>query len=215
MREGEEDEKVEENELGSLFFPSLSDQLTTIAIPQKKHYIVPDRAARALARYNVENNNGISSSLLSRDRCIQSRYLRHCYRAIHSGMCFPRFLPLLRQSSYISQFLQAIEIDSNNAKYYDARASAYEKLGKLQEGLLDARQVIRLLPTISKVGNDFLILSEDLADLVPLMKGYLRAARLLKQAKKYANAEKLLVQAEEKVSKRDEKGIMVRFVVPT
>jgi len=34
-REEEEDEKVEESELGSLSFPSLSDQLTTIAILQE------------------------------------------------------------------------------------------------------------------------------------------------------------------------------------
>lgn len=70
-----------------------------------------------------------------------------------------------------------------------------------------------MLPTISKVRNESNF-TENLTDLVFLSQGYLRAARLLKQAKKYANAEKLLVQASYKVSKKDEKGIVVRFTFP-
>ncbi|GAA5861981.1 hypothetical protein JCM1840_006896 [Sporobolomyces johnsonii] len=87
----------------------------------------------------------------------------------------------------VELFTEAIELEATTAKLYDARAGAYEKLGKLQEGLLDAKEVIRLLPTSSK--------------------GYLRAARLLKQANKYANAERVLRQGLQKVPAKDEKGL--------
>lgn len=47
--------------------------------------------------------------------------------------------------------VQAIRLEPSNPKYYDARASAHEKLGQLQDALLDARDVIKLVPTSSKV----------------------------------------------------------------
>ncbi|GAA5927191.1 hypothetical protein JCM1841_004244 [Sporobolomyces salmonicolor] len=87
----------------------------------------------------------------------------------------------------VELFTKAIELEATTAKLYDARASAYEKLGKLQDGLLDAKEVIRLLPTSSK--------------------GYVRAARLLKQANKYVNADRVLRQGLENVPAKDEKGI--------
>lgn len=46
---------------------------------------------------------------------------------------------------------QAISLAPKSAKLYDARATAYGKLNKLQEGLLDARQVVKLMPTSHKV----------------------------------------------------------------
>ncbi|GAA6011950.1 hypothetical protein JCM10207_003438 [Rhodosporidiobolus poonsookiae] len=96
-----------------------------------------------------------------------------------------------RTSSYdtaIHLFTQAIELAPKpSAKLYDARATAYDKLGKLQEGLLDAREVVKLMPASHK--------------------GYLRAARMLKAAGKYANAEKLLLQGLSAVPEAEEKGI--------
>ncbi|GAA6048241.1 hypothetical protein JCM3770_006499 [Rhodotorula araucariae] len=83
-------------------------------------------------------------------------------------------------------FSEAIALAPRSAKLYDARASTYEKLGRLQDGLLDAREVVRLLPQSHK--------------------GYLRAARMLKAAGKYANAEKLLRQGLDSVPVTEEKG---------
>ncbi|GAA5851226.1 hypothetical protein JCM8547_004173 [Rhodosporidiobolus lusitaniae] len=83
-------------------------------------------------------------------------------------------------------FSQAINLGAKSAKLFDARASAYEKLGRLQEGLLDAKEVVKLMPDSHK--------------------GYLRAAMLLKAATKYANAEKLLLQGLERVPQTEEKG---------
>ncbi|GAA5943736.1 tetratricopeptide repeat protein [Sporobolomyces koalae] len=82
---------------------------------------------------------------------------------------------------------RAIELEPSNPKYYDARASAYDKLGTLQPALLDARQVVKYLPHSSR--------------------GYLRAAKLLTQAKKLANAEKILRQGLDQVAANDEKAI--------
>ena len=48
-------------------------------------------------------------------------------------------------------FLQAIEQDPTQAKYFDARCAAYDKLGRIKPALLDARQVIRLAPQSHKV----------------------------------------------------------------
>ncbi|GAA5911203.1 uncharacterized protein JCM6883_001937 [Sporobolomyces salmoneus] len=107
-----------------------------------------------------------------------------------SQIAYSQGLQAYRAASYetaVELFTQAIQIDPKNPKLYDARASAYDKLGKLQEALIDAREVIKLLPTSHK--------------------GYLRAGRLLKQGKKYANAEKLVSHGLEKVPKKDEKGI--------
>ncbi|GAA6060623.1 hypothetical protein JCM10212_006374 [Sporobolomyces blumeae] len=84
-------------------------------------------------------------------------------------------------------FTRAIDLEPSSAKLYDARASVSEKLGHLQDGLQDAKQVVVLMPDHPK--------------------GYLRAARLLKAAKKYANAEKILVQGLAKVSQAHEKGL--------
>ncbi|BGP40007.1 hypothetical protein JCM10450v2_003987 [Rhodotorula kratochvilovae] len=83
-------------------------------------------------------------------------------------------------------FSEAIALAPRSAKLYDARASAYEKLERLQDGLLDAREVVRLLPQSHK--------------------GYHRAARMLKAAGKYANAEKLLLQGLENVPESEGKG---------
>jgi tetratricopeptide (TPR) repeat protein len=51
--------------------------------------------------------------------------------------------------------LQAIQLEPKNPKCYDARASAYDKLERLQDALLDARDVIRLVPASSKVRFKF------------------------------------------------------------
>ncbi|GAA5959987.1 hypothetical protein JCM3765_006124 [Sporobolomyces pararoseus] len=107
-----------------------------------------------------------------------------------SQQVYSQGLQAYKAASYetaVDLFTQAIQLDPKNPKYYDARASAYDRLERLQDALLDARDVIKLVPASTK--------------------GYLRAGRLLKQAKKYANAEKLVSQGLEKVSKRDEKGI--------
>ncbi|GAA5899291.1 hypothetical protein JCM6882_009305 [Rhodosporidiobolus microsporus] len=86
----------------------------------------------------------------------------------------------------VKLFSEAIALNSKSAKLFDARASAYEKLGKVQEGLHDAREVVKLMPASQK--------------------GYIRAAKMLKVATKYANAEKLLLQGLERVPEAEEKG---------
>ncbi|GAA5824170.1 hypothetical protein JCM11251_001550 [Rhodosporidiobolus azoricus] len=86
----------------------------------------------------------------------------------------------------VELFSEAIALNGKSAKLFDARASAYEKLGKVQEGLHDAREVVKLVPASHK--------------------GYLRAAKMLKSATKYANAEKLLLQGLERVPEAEEKG---------
>lgn len=48
---------------------------------------------------------------------------------------------------------QAIRRESTNPKFYDARASAYDRLDKLQLALIDARDVIKLVPSSSKVSK--------------------------------------------------------------
>ncbi|GAA6027181.1 hypothetical protein JCM8097_002461 [Rhodosporidiobolus ruineniae] len=86
----------------------------------------------------------------------------------------------------VQLFSDAIALGTRSAKLYDARASAYEKLSRLQEGLMDAKEVIKLMPASSK--------------------GYLRAARMLRLAGKCANGEKVLLQGLSRVPESDEKG---------
>ncbi|KPV75532.1 uncharacterized protein RHOBADRAFT_53500 [Rhodotorula graminis WP1] len=83
-------------------------------------------------------------------------------------------------------FTEAISLAPTSAKLYDARAGAYDKLGRLQDGLIDAREVVRLVPSSHK--------------------GYLRAAKMLKTAGRHANAEKLLQQGLERVPEEEIKG---------
>ena len=64
-------------------------------------------------------------------------------------------LPVSSSSSSSSAHLQlsaqAISLAPTSAKLYDARAGAYDKLGRLQDGLIDAREVVKLLPSSHKV----------------------------------------------------------------
>ena len=46
---------------------------------------------------------------------------------------------------------QAIELDPTQAKLYDARAGAYEQVGRLKDALGVVREVVRLLPESYKV----------------------------------------------------------------
>ncbi|GAA5989599.1 hypothetical protein JCM10908_000548 [Rhodotorula pacifica] len=106
-----------------------------------------------------------------------------------AGALYTAGIAAYRATSYetaVELFTQAISLAPNSPKLYDARASAFDKLGKLQEGLLDTRQVIRLLPTAHK--------------------GYIRAARMLKVARKYAKAEAVLLQGLERVPSSEKKG---------
>ncbi|GAA5999005.1 uncharacterized protein JCM10292_003250 [Rhodotorula paludigena] len=106
-----------------------------------------------------------------------------------AGALYASGLAAYRATSFetaVELFSDAISLAPKSAKLYDARATAYEKLNKLQEGLLDARQVVKLMPTSSK--------------------GYLRAAKMLKAAKKYSNAEALLQQGLTNMPSNDEKG---------
>ncbi|BGP16114.1 hypothetical protein JCM10213_007506 [Rhodosporidiobolus nylandii] len=106
-----------------------------------------------------------------------------------AGQLYAQALQAYRATSFetaVELFSEAIALAPKSAKLYDARACAYEKLGRLQEGLHDAREVVKLVPASSK--------------------GYIRAAKMLKAATKYANAEKLLLQGLERVAETDEKG---------
>ncbi|GAA5879410.1 hypothetical protein JCM3774_005232 [Rhodotorula dairenensis] len=86
----------------------------------------------------------------------------------------------------VELFTRAISLVPDSAKLYDARASAFDKLGRTQEGLLDARQVIKLMPSAHK--------------------GYLRAARMLNAARRYAKAEAVLLQGLSRVPAAESKG---------
>ncbi|BGP24554.1 proteophosphoglycan 5 [Rhodotorula toruloides] len=86
----------------------------------------------------------------------------------------------------IELFTEAIALAPKTAKLYDARASAFETVGKLQDGLLDARMVVQLLPESSR--------------------GYLRAARILRKAGKHGNAVVLLEQGLRALPAADPKG---------
>ena len=46
----------------------------------------------------------------------------------------------------ISDYSKAIEIDPQDADYYNGRAWAYYKAGKAQQGLLDAEKSLQLRP---------------------------------------------------------------------
>jgi len=54
-------------------------------------------------------------------------------------------------SAHLQLSAQAISLAPTSAKLYDARAGAYDKLGRLQDGLIDAREVVKLLPSSHKV----------------------------------------------------------------
>ncbi|BGP31979.1 hypothetical protein JCM10296v2_003758 [Rhodotorula toruloides] len=86
----------------------------------------------------------------------------------------------------IGLFTEALALAPKTAKLYDARASAFERVGRLQDGLLDARMVVKLMPESSR--------------------GYLRAARILRKAGKHGNAVALLEQGLRVVPAEDPKG---------
>jgi hypothetical protein len=60
----------------------------------------------------------------------------------------------LRPLLYATLHSQAIALDASQAKFYDARASAFDKLGRLKDALVDVRQVVRLAPDSHKVRRE-------------------------------------------------------------
>lgn len=105
--------------------------------------------------------------------------------------------------------LQAIEL-SPAANYYDARASAYEKMGDLKSALLDAREVVRLLPGSYKVSDACRgRWTRREAHAYCCSQGYLRGGRLWRAAGKYERAVTMLIEGKMKVSLRD---VMVQRV---
>ncbi|ORY92837.1 Proteophosphoglycan 5 [Leucosporidium creatinivorum] len=92
----------------------------------------------------------------------------------------------------IDLFTQAIALDEAQAKFYDARANAFEKVGRLKDALGDARMVVKLAPTSHK--------------------GFLRAGKLFRIAEKYDHAEKMLLQG---LSRVDDKNVKVHSELTT
>lgn len=107
---------------------------------------------------------------------------------------------------------QAIAQDSQQPRYFDARANTYEKLGRIKDALLDARQVIKLAPTSYKVKRPSRAdLGSSTAHVI-ILQGFLRAGRLFRLSKKYSSAEKVLVDGQTRLGPHDDKVLKVRAI---
>src|SRR5438105_3655352 len=110
---------------------------------------------------------------------------------------WPEGLP----SYALMYILQALKLDSNRPIIYDSRAAALEKLGKLGEALKDARKAIEISPGSAQVLFNSVTLISQYSQY---LKGYIRCARLLRNAGKLNAALKMIDLALERITSSDD-----------